>query len=280
MISYTFWNGQLMPDDAPLANGENRALRYGDGFFETMRVHQGRPVFFDAHWQRLLRTAKFLQIALPSDFGKNALLASVEQLCEANELTNVRVRLQIFREDGGSYAPDAKKGAWMMQCAPLTTAAYTMNAKGLTIGVYPSAPVTPAPLGNHKTLNALPYVLAAIYAKDKKWDDALLMNISGHVAEATSSNLFLLKGKELLTPDLAKGGLPGVMRSKVIEVARANGFQVMAANIGEKDLHWAEECLLTNAITGIQWVSAFGQKRYLHRQADGLLHELNKLAGL
>lgn len=280
MTTYLLWSGQLMPEDVPLADGGNRALRYGDGFFETIRVHQSHPVFFDAHWQRLLRTAKFLQIALPADFGKNAVLTHITQLCEANGLEHARVRLQIFREDGGTYAPESKNGAWMMQCAPVSTSTYTLNSKGLTIGVYPLAPVAPAPIGNHKTLNALPYVLAAMHAKDKKWDDALLMNISGHIVEATSSNIFLLKGKEILTPDLAKGGLPGIMRSKLIEVARANGFQVMAANIGEKDLHWAEECMLTNAIAGIQWVSAFGQKRYLHRQADGLLREINKLAGL
>lgn len=279
MSAMLLWNGELRSEATPVAEAHNRALRYGDGLFETMRVHGGHPLFFDAHWQRLTRTAKFLHIALPEGFGKAEVLQHVATLCAANGMTDARVRLQVFRDGAGTFTPNSGKGGWMMQCGPLPSSRFEMNTKGLTIGVYPNAPISPAPIGNHKTLNALPYVLAAIHAKEQRWDDALLMNVSGHVTETTSSNLFLIKGREVLTPDLAKGGLPGIMRSKVIEVARAKGFQVMVADISDKDMHGAEECILTNAIRGMQWVMAFGQKRYLHRQADVLLHEVNKLAG-
>ena len=280
MTPLILWHGELMSEDAPLASVHNRALRYGDGFFETMRVHNGRVVFFDAHWQRLLRTAKFLHLDLPAELSRDGLEHQVQRLCMANDIPDARVRLQLLRDGMGTYMPETLKTAWTMQCSPLVSSTFAMNIKGLTVGVYPNAPVPPAPIGNHKTLNALPYVLAAIHAKKCRWDDALLMNMSGYITEATGSNLFLMKGKEIITPSLSKGGLPGVMRAKLIEVARANGFQVMSADVTERDMFWADECILTNAINGMQWVLAYGQKRYWHRSADILLSEVNKVAGL
>jgi hypothetical protein len=156
MTTLILWNGELMSEDAPLASVQNRALRYGDGFFETMRVHNGRVVFFDAHWQRLLRTAKFLHLDLPAELSRDGLEHQVKRLCMANDIPDARVRLQLLRDGMGTYMPETLKTAWTMQCSPLVSSTFAMNIKGLTVGVYPNAPVPPAPIGNHKTLNALP----------------------------------------------------------------------------------------------------------------------------
>jgi branched-chain amino acid aminotransferase len=120
--------------------------------------------------------------------------------------------------------------------------------------------------------------MAGVNASEKGWDDALLMNHDGLIVEAISSNILLIKDRELLTPDLSKGGLPGIMRTQVMALARAAGYQVSVGPVTEREMHWADECLLTNSVQGIRWVLAYGQKRYFHRHADRLLKELNRVA--
>jgi branched-subunit amino acid aminotransferase/4-amino-4-deoxychorismate lyase len=280
MSMIIFRNGELLAEDLAMISVNDRAFRYGDGFFETFRYQQGRVIFIEAHWQRLCRTAKFMHLQLPSDLTLKGIETHARDLCEANEIAHARIRLQLNRAGSGKYRPASNLADWTMTCSPLEDTSYALSSKGLTIGSYAGCPVSSAPLGNHKTLNALPYVLASIYAQEHGWDDALLLNSAGQITEATSSNLFLIKEKEILTADLSKGGLPGVMRAKLMEVARSNGFQVSISAITEKEMLWADECLLTNVISGIRWVLAYRQKRYFHRTAEVLVHELNKSAGL
>lgn len=273
-------NGKLVDEETSLVGASDRVFRYGDGCFETMRVYAWKPLFFDAHWQRLQRTAKFLHIDIPNTLTAASLQKHIEELCKANVLASARVRLQLYREGEGTYRPKTDTGHWVMQCSPLPTDNYVLNRAGLTVGICSQYPVPLPPIGNHKTLNALPYVLASIHAREKKWNDALLLNVDGHITEATSSNLFLIKGKEMLTPDLSHGGLPGIIRSKLMELARADGYQVNVTNITDREMQWADECLLTNSIHGIQWVLAYGQKRYFHRHAESFTKALNRLTGI
>lgn len=280
MSTHLIHNGELMPEEQLLVCAHNRAFRLGDGCFETFRMQQRRVIFLDAHWQRLQRTAKFLHLQLPSGLTQHSIQTHAQHLCEVNGIIHARIRLQLYRAGIGAYAPENNLAEWMMHCTPLEHPTYVLNAKGLTLGVCVTCHVTAAPLGNHKTLNALPYVLASIYAQERSWDDVLLLNSAGNITEATSSNLFLVKGKEMITADLSKGGLPGIARSKVIEVARSSGLQVTTVPITDKEMLWADECLLTNAISGIRWVLAYKQKRYFHRTAEVLVRELNRAAGL
>jgi aminodeoxychorismate lyase len=280
MSSFLAFNGEIISEAAFTVSPQSRAFRYGDGFFETIRTSKGYPLFLDAHWQRLQRTAKFLHIEMPKGLTKDKFVKLIADVCAANDAPHSRLRIQFYRTGEGTYLPQTNECDWVMHCSSLAASVYKLNPKGLTVGLYPTCPVPVSPIGNHKTANALPYVLASIYAKDKKWDDALLLNTQGFITEATSSNLFLVKGNEVLTPDLTKGGLPGVMRARFIELAQKNGFEVKIVSITPKEMLWADECLLTNAISGLQWVLAFGQKRYFHRHADVFVKQLNQLAGL
>ena len=278
MSAWMLWNGNPVAADALTIGADNRAFRYGDGYFDALRVRQGRPLFWDAHWQRIQHSARFLHLRLPEGFTSPELHAHIVQLCEANGLEDARVRIQVFRDGEGLYRPETDDALWTVQCTPVDAPEFVLNTKGLTVGLYTSTPVLSAPLSGHKTLNALPYVLAAIHARDRGWDDALLVNTEGRVAEATSSNILLIKDRELLTPDLSKGGLPGVMRTQLMSMARASGYQVSVGPVTDREMKWADECLLTNSVQGIRWVLAYGQKRYFHRHADRLIKELNRVA--
>lgn len=273
-------NGNLVPAGDAFLCADSRALRYGDGFFDTFRAHHGRPFLWNMHMQRIRGTARFLHLRLSPDFSEERMAQMVETLCQANGTEYARMRLQVWRGGGGLYRPEGDDVEWMMQCTPLPSPDFRLNDKGLTVGLFKGCHVPPAPVGSHKTLNALPYVLAAIHARDQGWDEALLTDTGGHIVEASGSNLFLLKGRELLTADLSLGGLPGIMRSQLMAMAGALGYQVSVGRISGREMDWADECLLTNAVHGMRWVLAYGRKRYLHRGADELMREWNRVARL
>jgi len=117
-----------------------------------------------------------------------------------------------------------------------------------------------SPLCRAKTLNYLPSVLAAAEALDLGADDALMLNRSGKVAEATSSNIFLVLNGRLVTPDLQSGVLPGVTRAVVIELARAIGIPVEERPVSVSELAKAEEIFLTNSIAGLRAVERLNDR--------------------
>ena len=134
-------------------------------------------------------------------------------------------------------------------------------------------------LAGIKSANALLYVLAARYARDNNWDEALILNEHGRICEANSSNVFLvLPDKRVLTPPVSEGILPGVMRKNMINWLKENSYQVDEAILLTEDFYRAEEVFLTNAVTGLRWVLAFREKRYFGTFTKKLVDQLNASA--
>jgi branched-chain amino acid aminotransferase len=131
-------------------------------------------------------------------------------------------------------------------------------------------------LSGIKSSNALLYVLAARYARDNSWDDAVLLNEYGRICEATASNIFLvLPDKRILTPPVAEGILPGVMRKNLLRWLRENGHQVEEAILLTDDFYRADEVFLSNSIQGISWVIGFRERRYFSSFSRSLVDALN-----
>lgn len=278
MTRIQLFNGRFVPEDQAVITSSNRGYRYGDGFFESMRVAKGRPLFAAVHWDRVLRTAAFLRITVSEDLDLRYFEQFSKELCQRNGFRNARIRFQGFRSGSGKYTPDDNRLGWSMVCSELPSAEYQLNRKGLSVGICTAHRINPQPQSSFKTGNSLPYVLGGIHAQQKKWDDCLLLDPDGFIAESTNSNLFLVKEDTLLTPDLSNGGVNGVMRSVIIDLAASVGFNVKMGLVSKEDLLESDECFLTNAVRGIQWVGAFDSKRYFRKKTEFLLLRLNQLA--
>lgn len=129
-----------------------------------------------------------------------------------------------------------------------------MNPTGLTLGIFEEIRLTPNVFSPFKTGNALPNVLAAIFKKEKKCDDCLLLNITGRIACGNSSNVFLVKNGSLTTPPLTEGCVAGTMRSIVSDLCKGLKINILEKPVLPEDLVKADEVFLTNAIQGIRWV--------------------------
>lgn len=274
---YINFNGEILPADSILLTIANRAFRYGDGLFESMRVMKGKLKFPELHAERLQKGMKALKIDGYSQADSWFLKEKVEELARRNKIKHGRLRLTVFRDAEGLYAPTQNKMAYCLEIQPIDEPRYFLNERGLIMDVYTELPKPLNWLSNIKTCNSLIYVMAGIYKQQNKLDDVFLINQNRFLCEANSSNIFVWYQNHLYTPALSEGCVEGVMRRVVIQLALDNNIPVTEAQINPEILNQADEVFLTNATKGIQWVMGYGVKRYFNRISKALMEELNKL---
>lgn len=117
------------------------------------------------------------------------------------------------------------------------------------------------------------YALAALFAKEQKWNDALLLNTNGYLADTTIANIFLLSKGKLITPSLDQGCIDGVMRRHIIRVLQDNGKVVEERPVHPDELQDADEIFLSNAIRGIRWVGRIGDRTYTCQQTVDIFNQ-------
>ncbi len=279
-ITFVCINGEFLPSDKPVFFGSNRAFKYGDGLFETMRAIGTTVPFLNQHFERLRKSAAVLQMELPENFSVSFFQKQISRLLNANKLFNgAKIRLSLYRKDGGNYQPLSNKADYYIECSPLESKNFSLNAKGLKIGVFSEWKKPINELSSIKSANALFYVKSAIYSRSENLDESLLLNEHNQIIESTSSNLFILSNNNLITPSLSEGCLPGIMREIIIQLALNEKITVYDdVCISENDILNADEVFLTNAVSGIKWVVAFQNRRYFCKTAKKLSANLELLA--
>ncbi len=275
---YICFNGDFVKENQAVFTCQNRAFRYGDALFETIRVSSKNILLFDDHLKRLTKSMGFLKMNIPSNFNKEDLTEQITKLLNHNRLfQGARLRLTVFRADGGYYTPITNNISYIIEVEKLESEEYILNKKGLIIEIYDEFKKPINALSNFKTTNAFPYILAGIYKKENGFDDCILLNQSNNIIEAISSNIFLVKGKSIYTPSIDDGCVAGVMRNKIIDIAIKLKYIVFEdASLRITDLLDADEVFLTNAINGVKWTIAFRTKRYYNTVSKQLIAELNK----
>lgn len=269
-------NGKLVAANQAVLFSQNRAFRFGDGVFESIRFAFGKALWMDYHWERLLAGMQLLGLNIPDNWDAGYFENQILLCCQANEFQQARVRLSVYRQDGGLYVPENNFAAFLMEASPIADPLYGLNAKGLLIDIYTRIAKPYNVLSGLKTHNALLYILAAQHARAKNLDDALILNDSGLIAEATSSNIFLVKEGKLYTPGLDEACVNGVMRRVIMKIAAENKIPVYDCSLSTDDLLQADEIFLTNAISGLRWVLGFKQKRFFHQMSNKINTLLNE----
>ncbi len=263
-VNYINFNGKIQPGDQPALLVSNRGYRYGDGLFETIKVIHEKIRLESYHFERLFSGLSLLQFEIPELFTAKKLAGELLDLCKKNECEQrARVRLSVSRGNGGLYDDD-RTLQYVIECWPLDESVNELNENGLVIDVYPEARKSCDVFSNLKSANFLPYSMAALYAKENGLNDCLLLNESGHIADASTANLFIIRDGIITTPTLSEGCVNGVMRRHLIERLKAEDlvFKAKESIITIDNLLHAEEVFFTNAIKGIRWVKHFRNKIY------------------
>jgi len=249
------FNGKLKDITAKIAGAGNRGLRYGDGLFETMKLINGEVNLQNYHFDRLFSGLEMLQFPIPRLFTAENLVKQIKQLSEINQCSSsARIRLMVFRGDGGLYEVSETGFNYVIQCWPMQEITPELNVNGVILGVYPAARKGSDVFANLKTANFLPYVMASLYARQNKWNDCLVLNQYGRVADSTIANLFYVKDDRIVTPPLSEACVAGILRRYLLEQLARNGYDIQEEEIHPEQLAGADELFLTNSIYGIRWV--------------------------
>ena len=271
------FNGELLPADSKLLTVANRGFKYGDGLFESMRLMKGHLKFAELHADRLQRSMKILKIDGYSQMDTWFLREKVEQLASRNKVKHGRLRLTVYRDAEGFYAPTQNKMGYCLELTPMDEPRYFLNEKGLIMDVFTEVPKPVNYLSNIKTCSSLPLVMAGLFKVQNKLDEVFLVNQEGNLCEAGNSNIFVWYNSHGETPSGSECWSEGLMRNIVIKLAKQSGIPCTEAQINPDILYEADEVFLTNASRGVQWVMGFGVKRYFNQLSKGLIGELNKL---
>jgi branched-subunit amino acid aminotransferase/4-amino-4-deoxychorismate lyase len=278
MDNYLVNNGHFILSNTPIMRAGNRGFQYADGLFESIRVIHGKPLFLSDHLNRLFEGAEALQLKLPEKWSVTFFEDLFQKLIALNNINSGRARLSVFRAFGGNYLPVQKDVEYLLELYPLADEVFELNKNGLSIDTFNTLVKHKNPLASFKTLNAQLYVLARMDAATRSLDDALILNEEKQIIEASSSNLFFVKNEGLYTPPLSDGGVGGIMRMQLINLAIELGIPVFECHVTPGLLLDAEEIFLSNAVSGVQWVVSFRNKRYYHKLSSYLIAQLNILA--
>ncbi len=267
-------NGEVISGAPPYLK-DNRAFRYGDGLFETIRVIDGRPVNLQSHIDRLFQGATTLSFSLPSHYSLDFFKAEIGKLIGSNNIeVGAKLRLHMYRAGEGTYRSQEDAVRYLITAEEVANNLYTINLEGLSVDIFSEMKKERNILSSLKTANSLLYVMAMNYAKKNKLDEAFILNNNGHIIECSQSNVFLVSNGVLYTPPLSDGCVGGTMRMNLINLAIEKKVTIYESSLTPQNLLAADEIILTNAVQGVQWVGAFRTKRYYNKVAKELLNAI------
>jgi len=262
--SHVWVDGRLLPAEGAHLSVFDRGFQLGDGVFETLRVRGGRPTELEEHLARLRRSADGLGIELPDALDRR-IPAGIAELLTAEGLGGAEgdasVRITVSRGvfvGRGLLPPDEHPDptiaiqAWPV---PPTPAAHLEHGLHLVASRVRRDPENP--LSALKTISRADYVYARVEARSAGADDALFLTTDGFLSEATSANLFLVRGGELATPGLGCAILPGTTRSWILRWAEGVGLAPSEAWLTTRDLADADEAFISSSVAGILPVTRF-----------------------
>jgi branched-subunit amino acid aminotransferase/4-amino-4-deoxychorismate lyase len=268
-------DGVIHSGTEPLFTPDSRSYRYGDGFFESMKMAHGAVLHIDKHMSRIHKSALLLKFTLPENFDSVELGNRIRETAASQSIEHARVRCTLLRESDGLYTPIANNARIIIEITKTDQALYDYNATGLNLGSYSEMTKNANFISTLKTTSSLLYVMAGIHAKEHGFDECVIFNENGRIAESISSNIFTVSGEFINTPPLSEYCVDGVMRKVVIQLAQAYGYTVLEQPISEITLNTADEIFLTSATRGIRWVGEYKGKRYRNTVSRILSDRLN-----
>ena len=244
---FVLHNALIVPEYMFQMNYKNRAFQYGDGFFETM-IYDGTKIrFFNDHYDRIEKAIEAFGLSYPEKFTKEGLHNNIVSLVEKNALHHeARIKLMIYRSEGGLFIPEDNEFELLMTASRRTAPSSEFKKK---VDFYNEFPVQLNPVSAFKTMSALQYVFAGVFAKRHGLDEVILLNDEGYIAECLSTNLYWIKNDVLFTPSVDTGCVSGVMRKQLLSSARANDINVKQGKFKREDLMEADFVFNSN-VTG------------------------------
>ncbi|MBA9072571.1 branched-chain amino acid aminotransferase [Flavobacterium gossypii] len=269
------FNGNIT-SEANLLIG-NRGFLYGDSVFETVKILDGKILFLEDHYFRLMSAMRIVRMQIPMNFTMEYFEEQLLSLAAAENLSaSSRARISVYRNEGGFYLPKDNNVSFLVTVQPLENSVYRIEKEEYEVELYKDFVVAKHLLSTIKSSNRMINVTGSIFADENGYDNCLLINDDKNVIEALNGNLFMLMGNKLITPPISEGCLNGVMRKQILALAKKiETIEVEETPISPFDLQKADELFITNVIRGIQPITKYRKKEYETKTAKDLLLRLN-----
>lgn len=263
------FNGELLFKENIKLTTDNRGFKYGDGIFETIKVVHKKVIFWEDHYFRLMASMRMLRMKIPMEFTLEFLEKEILKTVAVLEKgASFRVRLNVFRKDGGLYTPKTNAIDYLIEASESNY----KTKETYEIDVFKDFYNYSGLLSTIKTNNRMLNTLASIYANENDLDNCILVNERKGVVEVANANIFIVKNNIVKTPALTEGCIKGVVRSKVIDILIKNkDFTIEETVISPFEIQKADEVFITNAIMGIQAVTKYKKKSF-NTDLAGKLH--------
>lgn len=257
------FNGTLELQNQELT--ANRAFKYGDAIFETLKVVHGRILFLEDHYFRLMASMRMIRMEIPMQFTMEFMETEILKLIEASGLNSLsaRVRLTVYRRSDGLYTPDNNDVSYVIESQKLHDAIYQLKNVKCEVDLFKDHYITPQLLSTLKTNNRVLNVVAGIFAKENDLDNCLLLNSNKQVVEAINGNVFVVKSGLIKTPPLNDGCVKGILRMQLLQLLpKLEGYNFEEASISPFELQKADEIFITNVVQGVVSVTKYRKKEY------------------
>ena len=271
-------DGKLFQNNEAKLEIDNRGFQFGDAVFETIRVVQGKILFWEEHYFRLMASMRILRMEIPMNFTLEYLQEEIYKTLKCNNLnnSNSRIKLTVNRASGGRYLPLNKGVNFIITSEPLAFDEFRFSTDHYEVELFKDYFVSPGLLSTVKTNNRLVNILGSIFANENDFENCLLLNTNKMVIEALNGNLFLVKGQTVKTPPISDGCLKGIMRQQIIQLINEDEqLTLEESSISPFELQKADELFITNAIIGIQPISKYRKKEFGTEFASILINKLN-----
>jgi branched-chain amino acid aminotransferase len=256
-------DGRIVPAGGPHLSAWDRGFQLGDAVFETLRARGGRAVELAEHAARLAQSLAVLDIPVPSDLEAR-LGADIGRLLAAEALAgpdgDAAVRITVSRGawlGRGILPPARMQPTVVVQAWPVEPPPAVYLTGGLSVVISSIRRDPEHPLASIKSTSRAESVLARLEARSAGADDALFLTLDGYLSEATSANLFVVRGEELATPHPRCAILPGTTRAWLLTWAPRVGLRPVEELLTTRDLAEADEAFLSSSVAGVLPVTRF-----------------------
>jgi len=282
-----YLNGKFVEKDNAKISVFDHGFLYGDGAFEGIRSYRRLVFKLREHIDRLFETAHTMMLQIP--LSKAELTRAITSTLKENNLDNAYIRVIVTRGEGDLGLDPRKckgKGNVVIIADKITLYAEELYRKGLAIITVPTPRNLPEALNPQlKSLNYLNNIFAKIEANNSGFDEAIMLDYQGYVAECTGDNIFIVKEGRLLTP--WQGRLRGITREAVLELAHKSKIPTKECLITRHEVYNADECFLTGTAAEIIPVVKVdgraiggGKPGAMTQKLTKLFHDLTKTNGV
>lgn len=258
-----WYNGKLIKATKAKLHVLSHSLHFASAVFEGIRVYNKKPFRLDDHIRRLFFSAKILDIKIP--YTKKTILLSCKRIIKEQKLTSGYLRPIIWR-GGQSMAPSISNPNINIAIAGWEWPIYYSSEakrKGISLDIsnWKRPPSDCAPTQSKCSGLYMICTLAKHEAEKKKYDDALMVDIKNNICETTSSNIFFIKKKTIITP-IPENFLDGITRQEIIKICKKDNIKVIERKINLKELYNMDACFVTGTAAEVTPIRAILKKKY------------------